>query len=134
MQIVEDFFTYEVDFSSIDSAAQATSNINVQADSDFKWIKSYQMTDIAGAGQDVSTQIVPLATVVIVDSGSGRQLMSGAVPIPNLFGVVGNPYILPIPRIFKARSNIAFTVANYDAADTYRIRLSLEGTKLFQLG
>jgi hypothetical protein len=59
--------------------------------------------------------------------------MSGAVPVVNLFGIGEIPFILPVPRIFKARSSITVAVANFSAATTYNLRLSFIGTKLFQM-
>ena len=130
--ILKDFFIYGITFDSIAAGATATDNIQIQADADFETQKLTQTSDIAGAAQTESTKVVPLITVLIVDSGSGRQLMNEATAIPSLFGDGRIPFILPTPRIFAARSNITFTLVNFSAATTYRIRLSLIGTKLFQ--
>ena len=130
--ILKDFFIYGIDFPSIAAGATATDNIQIQADADFEVQKLTQTSDIAGATQTESTKVVPLITVLIVDAGSGRQIMNVAVAIPSLFGDGRIPFILPTPRIFAARSNITFTLVNFSAATTYRIRLSLIGTKLFQ--
>ena len=130
--ILKDFFIYGIDFPSIVAGATATDNIQIQADADFEIQKLTQTSDIAGAAQTVSTQVVPLITVLIVDSGSGRQLMNVAVAVGSLFGDGRIPFILPTPRIIAARSNITFTMVNFSASTTYRIRLSLIGTKLFQ--
>ena len=130
--ILKDFFIYGITFPSIAPGATATDNIQIQADADFEVQKLTQFSDIAAAAQTVSTQVLPLVTVLIVDSGSGRQLMNEAVAIPALFGDGRIPFILPTPRIFAARSNVTFTLVNFDAAVTYQVRLSLIGTKLFQ--
>lgn len=134
VQYAEDLFTYEIDFTALAAGGTSVQNIQVQADSDFKWIKATVQADIALAAQTDSTRILPLVTVLIVDSGSGRQLSSNPVPLGNMFGSAEFPFILPIPRIFKARTNISLTFANYSAATTYNIRCSLIGTKIFQLG
>lgn len=128
-----DFFVYEVDFTA-GIAAGATSNgsFNVQADSDFKWLKACYFADIAVGAQTQSTQVIPLATVLITDQGSGRQLMSLAVPIYNIFGSGQIPFILPVPKLFAAKSTVAVTVANFSAATTYNIRLSFIGVKVFK--
>jgi len=133
-QFLEDFTVYELDFSALANGTSATGNIQIQADSDFKLVKTTYMADIATAAQTDSSRVIPLCTITITDTGSGRQLTSAAVPIPNIFGTGLIPFILPVPRIFKARSNIAITVANYSAATTYNLRLSFIGTKLFQIG
>ncbi len=134
VQFVEDFFVYEVDFAALAVGANQNGNIQIQADADFKLIKLAQFSDIAGAVETESSAVLPLATLQIVDSGSGRQLFFLPAPIPSLFGTGRLPFIMPIPRIFKARSNIAFAVTNFSNATTYNIRLSLIGTKIFQQG
>lgn len=130
--ILKDFFVYAIDFATLAAGATATDNIQIQADADFEVQKLTYFSDIAGAAQTLTTQVVPLITVLIVDAGSGRQLMDRAVAIPALFGDGRIPFILPTPRIFAARSNITFTLVNFSAATTYRTRLNLIGTKLFQ--
>ena len=130
---IKEFYTYEEDFSAIASGASATGNINVQADSDFVLQKLTYHADIAAAAVTDSTRVIPNASIVITDTGSGRQLMESAVPIPSLFGTGELPFILPTPRMFLARSTISLIVANFDAAVTYNIRLSFSGYKLYTL-
>ncbi|MDE2020742.1 MAG: hypothetical protein KGJ13_10435 [Patescibacteria group bacterium] len=134
VQYVEDWFTYEIDAAALAAGGTFNGNIQVQADSDFKLVKLAGMTDIAGAAQTDSTRVLPLVSLNIVDSGSGRTLMSNPVPWGSIVGSGPLPFILPVPRIFKARSNIAVTLTNYSAATAYNLRLSLIGTKIFQLG
>ena len=130
--ILKDFFTYAIDFDSVAAGISATDNIQIQADADFEVQKLTFFADIAGAAQTVTTSVIPLMTVLIVDAGSGRQLMDRALAIPALFGDGKIPFILPTTRIFAARSNVTFTVVNFSAATTYRLRLNMIGTKLFQ--
>lgn len=132
-QYVEDFFVYNVDFLAIAPADVQQGNIQIQADSAFKWTASAFQADIAAAAYEASTRPIPLCTLQIVDTGSGRQLFSNPAPVETLFGNGGLPFILPIPRIFQPRSNIALTLANFDAAETYNVRLQLIGTKVFNL-
>lgn len=134
VQYVEDWFIYGINVLAIAPGATVNSNIQIQADSDFKLIKLSMAADIAAAAFTVSTQPLPNVTMQLVDTGSGRQLFSGAVPLIALFGDGKLPHILPVPRIFKARSNIALTFANYDAAVTYNVRMAFEGSKIFSLG
>lgn len=132
-QMVEDVFVYEVDFASLAGTTSAVGNFQVQADSSFKWVKAAYFADIAAAIQTDSSRVVPLATVQITDSGTGRSLFSSAIPIASFFGTGQLPFILPVQRIFAPNSNVAITVANLTAATTYNIRLSFIGTKLFQM-
>lgn len=130
--VAKDFFTYNAIFSGLAASASATQNILIEASSSFLWQKSQFFADIALAAQTDSTRVIPLVTVLIVDSGSGRQIMDVPVPIASLFGTGEYPYILPLPKLYVARTNIAITVQNFSAATTYNIRLSLTGMKVFQ--
>ncbi|MDE2019680.1 MAG: hypothetical protein KGJ13_05045 [Patescibacteria group bacterium] len=134
VQYVEDFFIYEIDASALAAGGVFNGNIQILADSDFRWTKFAGFADIAGAAQTDSGRVIPLVTVNIVDTGSGRNLMSSAVPWGAYIGSGTLPFILPVPRIFKARTNIAVTMTNYSAATTYNLRLSFIGSKIFQLG
>lgn len=133
MKIITDVFSYELDFTGLAAGGSSTSSFSVQADSDFRWTKGVFFADIAGAAQTVNSQVLPLATVLITDQGSGRSLSNIAVPLTSFFGLGFLPYILPTPRLFKARSVISVTLANFSAATTYNIRLTFAGLKLFTL-
>jgi hypothetical protein len=134
VQYIEDFFIYGANFLALAPNVTANGGFQVQADSDFRLTKLGAVTDVAAAGQDDSTRVFPLATMQIVDTGSGQQLFSIPIPIGAIFGNGELPFILTVPRIFKARSNIAIAIANYDAAQTYNIRLAFIGNKIFTLG
>jgi hypothetical protein len=132
---LKDFYIYEVDFPIIAAGATLNGNFQVQADSNFRWEKAvYQCFNAAAITNiTIATRIFPAATILITDTGSGRQMMSGAVPIPNLFGIAENPYILQQPKTFSARSTVNVTLTNFDTALGYQLRLSFIGTKLFQV-
>ena len=134
VQYVKDWFIYRGQALALAPAAVANVNITIQADSDFELVKLAQMSDIAAAAQLSSTLVIPLVTMQLVDGGSGRQLFSDPIPMGAIFGGQGLPYILPVPRIFKARSNIALTLTNYDAGVTYNLRFAFMGAKIFALG
>lgn len=128
-----DFFVYEVDFAALAAAGSQTSNFTIQQEADFLLTKINMTADIAAAAFTQSTQPIPLVTIMINDTGSGRNLMSSAVPLPNLFGSAGLPFILPRQRLFVASSVVNITLTNYDAATTYNIRLSFIGEKAFRM-
>lgn len=130
VQFVEDFFIYQLDLLAVGLGVTVNGNFQIQADSDFKLIKLTQWADDT-AGAFVAD---PLLALQINDSGAGRNLFSVPVPVKNVFGEGDLPFILPIPRIFKARSNIAVTLQNFSPATAYNVRLSFIGTKIFQLG
>jgi len=129
-----DFYVYEADFGSIAAGATGQVNITIQADSNFLWQQGCYYADIAAAAFNIGNQPVPNMTLTITDTSSGRQLMSSAVPVPSIFGLGREPFILPTPRWFRANTQVTLLVANFDAADTYDLRLSLIGTKFFNYG
>lgn len=128
----EDFFIYEFPtFTSIAAGGNQTNNVIIQADSDFLIEKLTFQSDIAGATQNDSTRLVPNATVLITDTGSGRQLSSLAVPITAFFGTGQEPFILPKPKRIAARSTLQAIIVSFEAAVVLTIRLSLIGRKIF---
>lgn len=129
-----DFFVYEVDFSAVAAGGAPTSSFTVQQEADFILTKINMFADIAGAAQTESSRVIPLATIMINDTGSGRNLMNSAVPLESLFGAGGLPFILPRQRIFVASSVVNITLNNFSAATTYNIRLSFIGEKAFKFG
>jgi hypothetical protein len=129
--IAEDFFTYSINITSIAAGATSTGFIQIEAEADFLVQKLTYFADIAGAAQTLTGLVVPLVSVVILDTGSGRQLMNEAVPIPTLFGDGRLPYILPTPKLFSKNSRINTTFANFSAGTAYRLWLNFEGKKIF---
>lgn len=129
--VARDFYVYDTVHSSVAPGGSNTQSIQINADSDFQVEKLTFFADVAAAGQQASTLVIPLMTVLITDSGSGRQLMDQALPVTNLFGTGQIPFVLKQPKIFPARTNVLVTVTNFDAAQTYNLRLSFIGSKLF---
>ena len=127
-----DFFVYEVDFAALAAGGSATSSFTIQQEADFLLTKVTMVTDLAAAAQTESARVIPLVTLLINDTGSGRNLMSSAVPLPNLFGTGGLPFILPRQRLFVASSVVNITLTNFSAATTYNIKLSFIGEKAFK--
>lgn len=133
-QYYKDFYFYKAIVSSLAASASATTIINIEANSDFIWLKSSYVADIAGAAQTEADRVIPLVRVSITDSGSGRQLQNLPIPVPSMAGHEGLPLNLPVPREFQRNSNISFTFSNYSAATTYaNVELTLIGYKKFYL-
>ena len=131
-KVVLDYFVYTASLASLGVGASLSTVVNIENDSSFILDKMAYMVDIAGAAQTESTKIIPLVTVAIQDSGSGRLLQSSAVPISAIAGNGELPFVLPQPRVFTANSTISFTFANESAAEVYRnLRLMLIGRKVF---
>lgn len=129
---IRDDYTYTLNFASLAGTATATGQFTVEADSNFLWQEAAYFADIAAAIQTDSSRVIPLVTVTIQDSGSGRQLMNAATPIPSLFGTGALPFLLPTPRFFRAQTTVSVNVVNLTAATTYNLRLSFIGTKFFR--
>lgn len=128
-------FIYEMDFTgtpAIAAGATVNGNIQIQADSRFKWILAAQFSTIDGATQLESELVIPNVALQIVDSGTGAQVFQNAVPIASFFGNGRLPFVLPIPYIFKPNSNLAFSLTNFGTDAYTSIRLSLIGTKIFE--
>ena len=123
-----DFFTYELDFTAaIAISASAVGQLNIQADSDFLLSKMTFLLQGTSFG----------ASILIQDTGSGRNLMNSAVPIANIMGTGSLPFILPRQRGFRANSVINITVTNLDATAGHTITylgLSFIGEKGFYSG
>lgn len=125
------FYTYLFTFSALAANTSATQTQNVQADADFDWLKGVYQADIAAAAQTDSSRVIPLVTILILDTASGYQLSNAAIPIECCFGTGLTPFILPAPYRFKRAGTISITLANYSAATTYNIRLCLSGVKSY---
>lgn len=123
-----DFFTYEVDFTSaIAISASAVGQFNIQADSDFLLSKLAFLMQGTSFG----------ASILIQDTGSGRNLMNQAIPIANIMGTGSLPFILPRQRGFRANSVVNITVTNLDSTAGHTITglfLSFIGEKAFYSG
>jgi hypothetical protein len=129
--IGSDFFTYSATFNTVTNGTSQTSNIQIQADSDFE-IQKLTAELIVSLGTDAAPLDFPV-TVLLTDTGTGRQLMNQAVPIQSLFGTGALPFILPNTKILAANAVLAVQVNNLSTAVPYdRIQLSFIGRKLFR--
>lgn len=128
---MKDFFIYGVNFLNIAPAAVALATINIQADSRFELHKLTFASDLAAGVQTSSSITIPQCTLLVTDTGSGRQLMNQAVDMTTFMGNGQNPFIMSVPKIFLPNTTIQFVLTNYSAAQTYNIRLSLIGAKLY---
>lgn len=128
-----DFFVYAINFLSFAPGA-TNGSIQIQADADFELQKLSMFADIAQAVQTASTRVLPLVTLQMTDTGTGRQVFNTEIPIPAVMGDGQIPFILPTTKIFSANASIQFAVTNFSAATTYDLRILLIGSKVFQFG
>ncbi len=136
VQIVKDLFTYTTGRVAVGAVgASSTVNLLIQADSNFEVEQMTYFADQAAAVTTESSRVIPNVSVLIVNTGSGMQLMNSAVAIGALFGTNENPMILKTPYTFQAQSVIAITITNFDAAVTnYNLSLNFIGQKVRRLG
>jgi len=132
--IIRDVYTYTTGRVAVAAGVSVTTNIAIQADADFEIHKLTMFADIAGAAQTDSTRVLPNASILIRDTGSGRQLMNVAVALASLFGTGEEPFIMTVPKIIKARSNLEVTITSFEAANTNNISVNFIGAKIFTLG
>lgn len=139
-----DFFIYSTEFDGVLVGSTATNTINIQADSDFRIekITHFTIVDVmgdinSGTFMDPLSQnvIVPNHTILITDTGSGRQIMDAPIPLAAMFGDGRVPFILGTPRILDARATLTIQLTNFDIATgdpEFRTWLAFIGTKIFQ--
>jgi len=126
-----DWYVYNIEVLLLAALGQATRNVAIEADANFVLMKLSGFADIAAAGQTYNTRVVPLVTLQITDTGSGRNLLNGNTAWSNIVGWGEIPYILPLKRKFKANSTIRVQVISFDPANIYNLRLSFSGYKDF---
>lgn len=127
-----DFYIYTAESLALVAGGNSNAIINIEADSDFLLQKFSYEADIAAAAFTFNTKPIPLITIQLIDSGSGRQLMQNPVPVSSFMGDGQLPFILPNPRKFLRNSTIQIAFANFDAAVTYNIRLAFIGYKIYK--
>lgn len=140
-QYSEDVFWYNLNFGSnanpqvIAPGDSYVQTLQIASDEPFKCTKLTGFGYVSGANPIVrnTTEL----TLTIQDGSNGRFLTYSALPFDTIIGSAQLPYILPIPRIFKARGLITVTVTNSSTAgetnNTYTaVEITFGGTKLFK--
>lgn len=119
--------------ASIAALGNASVAINFDQDSKFVWTNTTYFVDLSAAAFTDTSRPVPLITVTMLDTGSGRNLLYSAAPIDSIAGNKGaEKYTLPLAREFAPSATLRLTYANYSAATTYtNLYLVLHGYKVF---
>lgn len=132
LQYVRDYYIYTAKIGNMAASAVVNTSLPISADADFEWIKSTAFATLNGGTAPFTNAQVTECAVLLTDSGSGRQLMSAAVPVSSIFGTGELPFINPLPRLFKANSNINLQVTNLSTSNSYNnIFLNFCGYKMF---
>ncbi len=128
-----DYFWYAASVAGISSVAQAaTGLINLDADSYFYCVALTAVTNIAGAAYTESTAPLPLISLQITDSSTGKALMNTPILIPGFLGDGKRPYRFVRPRVFQPNGTIqlSFSGALLAAGTTYGIQVIFHGYKV----
>jgi len=140
-QYISEPFTYSVPFTAVTGLNPSFSGtIQIQADADFAVLQStYDFALNTAATDTPAAELKPNMSVLLTDTGSGRQLMDRLVPINNLFGNAMLPYVWPVPKLFAASSTLQVQVACVNAlmdfgGSVYTLTLSFQGEKRFRIG
>lgn len=133
--VYRDWFVYTFPaVATLAALAAARSIVNIQADANFICEKINVFADLAGAAQTVQTQVVPLITVQINDSASGKNLFSDALPIAAIAGPNLAGYELPLARCFTSGGTVQAAFYNYSAATPYNnVYLMMHGYKEWRI-
>ena len=138
-QCVPDFFSYNIDFNTpagsfIAAGAAVAGQFTVQVGQYFLWQQSVYSADTAQATLTNDTRLIPLCTVALTDTNSGKNLTNSPTMVPSLFGTAMEPFILPNPRLCMPQSIIGAQVANITAGVNYNLRLTFIGLALTPTG
>lgn len=123
-------YNYSIAFLALAANTTITGSISIEADADFIVRKTAYQADVVGLAQTSSTIVIPLVTFQITDTATARNLSNIQIPVTSYFGTGERPFILPMPRKYRANSVISFTVSNISAATVYNLRLTLIGEKM----
>lgn len=126
-------FTYTYTGASIAAAGQQNGSVVFQNDAHFINLAQAFYFFTANA-PTVSGSPYPNVSILQVDSGSGKQLMSAALPVPMLFGNGQFPFVLPQPYLWAAKSTMTIQLINNDGATAYTPNLAFHGIKLYEIG
>lgn len=135
--LTEDLFAYDLNFGNLGVGQPATSgtvNKLVEADSDFEWIMATGFANAADLSAFFTWQQIS-GTLTITDGGSNRALVSAPIFMSDIVGTGKFPFILPVPRMFLAKTTIQATLNVTDTAALgfANIHLTLWGRKIFEM-
>jgi hypothetical protein len=126
-----DFYSYTQRATSIAAGGTTSLTFQIEADSYMYMNALMYQVDEAAADITYSTNPLGLITIVLFDSGSGRQLMANPTPVSCIMGDGRHPFRLPKPRRIAPTAQMTATLVNYSAGTTYNISVCLSGFKVY---
>lgn len=128
----KDAFIYSANFPTLGAAGSATATqslpVQIQSDSDFI-IQSIQRIATDSATGNTFFDRVPV-TILLTDTGAGRQLFDGPVHIEALAGDGQNNGWDPFPKRMGASSSLNVQVTNLGSVGL-NLRVYFAGFKIF---
>lgn len=125
----KDMFVGHVDFTPLAANGTQTQGLQIPSDADFVIVYG---TRIVTAVDNITFIANVPELVTLTDTGSGRQLMSSAVHMDELFGTAQLPAYWSFPKLMRASSTLSVTVQSLEAT-ARNIRLSFHGFKVFAI-
>jgi hypothetical protein len=132
MYASRNFFVYESDtLVALNAGASANLTFNIAGDSDFFWTKFASFALVGGTATLRNADQLPAVTVLIINTTTGRQYSSSAVPLPSISGQGILPFILPQITMWQRKSTIQIQLQNVGSANYSNLYLSFQGIKAF---
>jgi hypothetical protein len=125
----KDMFVGHLDFTPLAANATQSQGLNITADADFVILYG---TRIVTAADNVTFIANVPELVTITDTGAGRNLMSAAVHMDELFGTAQLPAYWAFPKLIRAGSTLTATLQSLEATPR-NVRLSFHGFKVFSV-
>lgn len=128
----EDYYAYLFNLATLASLATQPIQTVMESDSDFETILLS-----AGCIRNATTGgLSPVQGLQMQwqDGGEQRNLFSNPTNWGQITGLGNNPLVLPLTRIFLAKTPVTFTLTSVDTAVAMNdIYILMEGRKIFQL-
>lgn len=132
----KDFFRLVVPFvgaNILTAGGTVTVNVTVSQDADFAWVS----TSATFFANDHTTAVAnPAVTINVVDTSSGRSLMSAADHILNFAGNSNgtgqqSQRLNEWPQVVMRGATLSTTLTNLDAGNQREIRVAFIGYKVY---
>lgn len=129
---VSDYYAHVIELLPLlANAAGQPGSVNISDDGDFvvthitAVVTAVDNTTFLGAADGAWP-----FTVLLTDTGAGRQFTDKAVHFASIAGTARQPFVLPRPKILERSTTISGLFANFSAV-AYNVRFTLHGVKLF---
>lgn len=133
-QYDRDWFSYPFNIGTIAATGVVNQTIQIQADSAFDLMQITAQGNLNGASEPWPSNVILPFTIMLTDTGTGRNLMNTPVPINMIAGRGELPFILPQNRIFAPKATIQIQCTGYGGGTYNNIFVNLIGAKLFAYG